>query len=131
MASDATERPEPAPWAQAAAAWGCVTQYCATLGVAEASVAAQRGAEKRAPAPAPWQPPPLIAPISQGSSWATDVADAEAEVLSAAASAAPYKREAPPAAAPPPAKKAAPAKSKAASVPLKKGQQTMMGFFKK
>ena len=54
--------------------------------------------------------------MSAGSSFATDLADADAEV-----SAAP-KREAPPPSAAPMAKKpkpAAPAKSKAASVPLK------------
>ena len=100
---------------------------CAECAVAEAAVSDMRGPEKKG------VPPPALALSGSASSattnstWANDVADADAEVSGG-------KREgvAPPAA--PPAKKAkpaAPAKSKAASVPLKKGQKTMMGFFAK
>ena len=114
------------------------TVLCAACETAETAVEGLRGPEKR--------PPMLQANASQasttstasmGPSWATDVADADAEVSSSAGSG--QKREAPAAptaSAEPEAKKTKPAfappKSKAekTSAPLKKGQQTMMGFFK-
>ena len=115
---------------------------CAALGVDEAGVLAQRGPEKKG------GPVPLVTAgshgstsstgaVSTGSSWDTDLAEADAEVSCGAAAAQAggfNKRAAESAAEVVPAKKAkpaAPVKSKAASVPLKKGQQTMMGFFAK
>jgi len=117
---------------------------CSACGVAMAAVEAQRGPEKRGGALS--QPPPLVVsgssmssssgsgpPSAGGSSWATDLADADAEVSAQAGvkrpamggggsqNSEPQKK----------AKPAAPAKSKAAAIPLKKGQKTMMGFFAK
>lgn len=118
---------------------------CTACGVAEPTLLEQRGPEKKVSVAAA-APPPLYpgaqgsgssaGAASSGSSWENDLADADAQI------------ECPPPPPPPlggankrvsddpaPAAKklkpAAPAKSKAASVPLKKGQKTMMGFFQK
>ena len=98
---------------------------CAACDVSDAAVAKQRGGEKKAadnaPAANSWGTP-------AANSWDADVADADAEVSRAAASRPrDAAQEAPVAKKPKPA----PTKSKAAAIPLKKGQQTMMGFFSK
>ena len=103
---------------------------CSVCGVDAALVSAQRGPEKKGAA----APPPPIAAGSSGSSWATEIADADAEVTATAATGVKREGGAMASAAAPAAKKlkpAPPAKSKAASVPLKKGQSNLMGFFGK
>ena len=100
---------------------------CSVCEVDAAVIIAQRGPEKKG-APAP---PPPVAAGGSGSSWATEIADADAEVSGTG-----VKREggAMASGAAPAAKKlkpAPPAKSKAASVPIKKGQTGLMSFFGK
>ena len=95
----------------------------AAFGVSESSLTAQRGPEKKQSGFIP-----VAAQQPAASSWAADLAEADAEV-SAAAKARPRPDEN----GAPAAKKLKPAaapKSKAA-LPLKKGQTTMMGFFAK
>jgi hypothetical protein len=92
------------------------SKLCAASSVDEANIASQRGMEKKIAAVAP----------QETCSWRDEIAEADAEV-STAAGRRPVDSEN----VAPPAKKAKPSVSKAAAVPLKKGQKTMMGFFSK
>ena len=115
-------------------------RLCEAFSVSEAAVTQQRGPEKK-PAPAGVGAPGgswggEVGGGAAASSWAADLADADAEVdRMRGEGAAPNKRPNSSMENEPPAvKKAKPApaaKSKTANLPLKKGQQTMMGFFKK
>ena len=101
---------------------------CTAFTVPEALLSAQRGPEKKAGALQPVTNTAPAATSAAASSWAADLAEADAEAS------APYKRPAasePSTAAAKKPKPSAPAKSKLANAPLKKGQTTMMGFFKK
>jgi hypothetical protein len=106
---------------------------CASSAVPASLVSAQRGPEKKAGALQPVTNTAASAhdgfgAPSAAASWEADLAEADAEAEASCGVKRPASAEPPVAKKPKPA---APAKSKLGNAPLKKGQTTMMGFFKK